>query len=50
MTLAMDSKLFVASAKIVGPAPDRQIPSSPGCVWGDMEDKIEGKAGMSPAR
>ena len=31
---AMSSKFSVASARMVGPAPDRQIPSRPACVRG----------------
>lgn len=31
---------------MVGPAPDKQMPSRPGCVDGDMLDRISGKAGI----
>jgi hypothetical protein len=35
-----------ASARIVGPAPERHIPSSPGCVLGVMEEVTSGKPGI----
>ncbi|KAJ6264764.1 hypothetical protein Dda_0916 [Drechslerella dactyloides] len=43
---AMLSKFSVASASIVGPAPDRQIPSRPGWDFGVMEVKMSGSAGI----
>lgn len=50
MTPAMASKFSVARASIVGPAPERQIPSKPLWVLGDMEDKMAGKAGIKVLR
>lgn len=35
MSEAMRSKSVVASAKMVGPAPERQMPSKPGWDFGD---------------
>jgi hypothetical protein len=43
---AIASNPPVAKAKIVGPAPERQIPSSPGCVFGVMDDVTSGKPGI----
>lgn len=40
------SKLCVANAKIVGPAPDRQIPRSPGCDFGVTDARISGSPGI----
>jgi hypothetical protein len=31
---------------MVGPAPDKQMPSRPGCVLGVKEERISGKAGI----
>jgi hypothetical protein len=36
----------VASAKIVGPAPERQIPRRPGWVVGVRVDRILGRPGI----
>lgn len=40
------SKLCVASAKMVGPAPDKQIPRSPGCELGVTDARISGSPGI----
>lgn len=37
MRSAISSNLSVAKARMVGPAPDRQIPSRPGCVRGFID-------------
>ena len=31
---------------MVGPAPERQIPNNPGCVWGVIFDVTSGKPGI----
>jgi len=41
---------LVASANIVGPAPERQIPNNPGCVSGVMFDVTSGKPGINSLR
>jgi hypothetical protein len=43
---AIASNPVNASARIVGPAPERQIPNSPGCVLGVMEEVTSGKPGI----
>lgn len=43
---AIASNPLVARARIVGPAPDRQIPSSPGCVDGVILDVTSGSPGI----
>ena len=43
---AIASNPPVASAKIVGPAPERQIPNNPGCVSGVILDVTSGKPGI----
>ena len=43
---AIASNPSVASASIVGPAPERQIPNNPGCVSGVMVDVTSGKPGI----
>ena len=43
---AIASNPPVASARIVGPAPERQIPNNPGCVSGVMLDITSGKPGI----
>ena len=43
---AIASNPSVASARIVGPAPERQIPSNPGCVSGVILDVTSGKPGI----
>jgi hypothetical protein len=43
---AMRSKPPVASARIVGPAPERQMPSRPGCDSGVMEDVTSERPGI----
>jgi hypothetical protein len=50
MVSAISSKFVVASAKMVGPAPDRQIPSNPGCVLGFMDCNVSDNPGMRPLR
>jgi hypothetical protein len=47
---AIASNPLVASARIVGPAPERQIPSNPGCVSGVIFDVTSGKPGICAAR
>jgi hypothetical protein len=47
MTSEILSKLWVANAKIVGPAPERQIPSSPGWDLGVTDARISGSPGIS---
>lgn len=44
---AISSKLLVASARMVGPAPDRHTPRNPGCVLGDMDSTTCDRPGMS---
>ena len=44
--LAMSSKLLVASARIVGPAPDKHTPRNPGCVLGDIDCTTSVRPGM----
>jgi hypothetical protein len=46
MTSAIFSKLCVANAKMVGPAPERQIPSNPGCEFGVTDARISGNPGI----
>lgn len=48
--LAISSKLLVARARMVGPAPDRQQPRKPGCVEGDIELTISPRPGMRVLR
>ena len=43
---AIASNPPVARASIVGPAPERQIPSSPGWVVGVMEEVTSGRPGI----
>ena len=43
---AIASKPPVAKARMVGPAPERQIPSSPGWVVGVMEEVTSGRPGI----
>ena len=43
---AMSSNPLVASASIVGPAPERQIPNNPGVVSGVIFDVTSGKPGI----
>lgn len=43
---AISSKPPVARAKIVGPAPERQIPRSPGCVAGVILEVTSGSPGI----
>lgn len=50
ISLPIFSKFSVASANIVGPAPERQIPSRPGCDVGLKEDRISGSAGINEER
>jgi len=49
MTLA-SSAIFsnpeVARARMVGPAPDKQIPRRPGCVEGVIDEVTSGKPGI----
>lgn len=47
---AISSKLLVASANIVGPAPLRQTPRSPGCVDGVIDSTISLRPGISVCR
>ena len=47
---AICSKFFVASASIVGPAPDRQIPSRPGCDCGDIWSSTSARPGIKALR
>ena len=47
ITFAMLSKLCVAKASIVGPAPDKQMPNRPGCVFGVTDARISGSPGIS---
>ena len=44
---AICSKLCVASARIVGPAPERQTPRNPSSVLGDIDSTISVRPGMS---
>jgi hypothetical protein len=46
MTCAILSKFSVARARIVGPAPDKHIPRSPGCDFGVTEARISGNPGI----
>lgn len=46
MLSAISSKLLVARAKIVGPAPERHTPSSPGIVLGVMDSTISVSPGI----
>jgi hypothetical protein len=46
MTCAILSKFSVARARMVGPAPDKHIPSSPGCDFGVTEARISGNPGI----
>lgn len=50
ISLAIFSKLSVQRARIVGPAPERQIPRRPGCVLGVTEARISGKPGIYVVR
>ncbi len=50
MRAAISPKLLVASARIVGPAPDRQTPNRPGCVAGVMDSTISVSPGISVCR
>ena len=43
---AIVSKCSVARANIVGPAPDKQIPSKPGCEAGVTDCKISVSPGI----
>ena len=43
---AIASNPPVAKARIVGPAPERQIPSSPGWLVGVMEEVTSGRPGI----
>jgi hypothetical protein len=45
-SLAIASKPPVARARMVGPAPERQMPRRPGCVDGEMEEVTSGKPGI----
>lgn len=47
---AISSKLLVASARIVGPAPDKHTPSRPGCVPGVIDSTISVSPGISVCR
>lgn len=49
-SVAMASKLAVASARMVGPAPDRQMPHRPGWVVGVTDERILVRPGTSAAR
>lgn len=44
--LAIVSKLCVARARMVGPAPDRHTPRKPSSVLGDMDSTISVRPGM----
>lgn len=46
---AIDSKPSVARARMVGPAPDKQMPKSPGCVDGVIFDVTSGRPGICRA-
>ena len=43
---AIVSKFPVAKARIVGPAPERQMPSKPGWVVGVMDEVTSGRPGI----
>jgi hypothetical protein len=43
---AIASNPPVARASIVGPAPDKQIPSKPGCVVGVIDEVTSGRPGI----
>lgn len=43
---AMASKLEVARARMVGPAPERQMPSRPGCDSGVISEVTAGRPGI----
>ena len=47
---AIESKFSVARARMVGPAPERQIPSRPGCDWGVTDWRISVRPGIRPLR
>src|ERR1700761_7558886 len=47
---AMLSKFCVAKASIVGPAPERHIPNSPGCDLGVTDCRISVRPGINPFR
>ena len=47
---AMDSKFSVAKARIVGPAPDRQMPNRPLCVFGVTDARMSDRPGINPCR
>jgi hypothetical protein len=46
IVLAMPSWFSVARARMVGPAPERQIPRRPGCDWGVTDDRTRGRPGI----
>ena len=46
MRCAISLKFAVARARIVGPAPDRQIPSNPGWERGFIDCKISARPGI----
>jgi hypothetical protein len=46
ISAAIASKLSVARARMVGPAPERHIPSRPGWVVGVREDRMVGRPGI----
>ena len=48
--LAISKKCSVASASIVGPAPDRQIPRKPGWLLGVIDESVSVKLGTRGAR
>lgn len=50
MRFAISSKWSVARARMVGPAPDRQIPNRPGCVLGVMDCRISVRPGIRVCR
>ena len=50
MLVAIWSKFSVANAKIVGPAPERQIPSKPGCDFGEIDSMTSERPGISTLR
>lgn len=50
MRSAISVKRSVARARMVGPAPERQIPNNPGCVAGVMDWRISVKPGIKPLR